>query len=142
MYTDARMGVDPEPIATDASSTGGGSCVGVHLDPKWYSFWQDDYSKVSHDYRNGLFMPNGNPNCMSKYFADDSLHASTCDPFVLVSLFDGIGGILQACTLLGLALVAIVICESSKRCRRVTRSAFNVSVEICLVEDINFQTIN
>eukprot|EP00973_Karenia_brevis_P060393 8404032-Karenia_brevis.AAC.1 len=45
MYTDSRMGVDPEPIAIDASTSGGGSCVGVHLDPKWLHFWDSDFKE-------------------------------------------------------------------------------------------------
>ena len=37
-YTDLRSGIDPEPITTDASETGGGACVGSFISPEWYDF--------------------------------------------------------------------------------------------------------
>eukprot|EP00973_Karenia_brevis_P094514 12422862-Karenia_brevis.AAC.1 len=62
------MGVDPEPICVDASSSGGGSCVGIHLDPKWYTFWNENFLSLSHDYQDGFVRPNGNPKSQSKFF--------------------------------------------------------------------------
>eukprot|EP00973_Karenia_brevis_P068510 9528864-Karenia_brevis.AAC.1 len=44
---------------------------------------------------------------------------STCvDKFLVLSLFDGIGGALQAISLIGLAPVGIIICECDSKCRR------------------------
>ena len=40
---DIRAGVDPHPICTDASESGGGSCSGYSLASPWAEFWLADY---------------------------------------------------------------------------------------------------
>eukprot|EP00973_Karenia_brevis_P053924 7489473-Karenia_brevis.AAC.1 len=50
MFTDLRAGVDPEPICTDASLSGGGSCVGSFLNPDWSEFWKSDFLKASDNF--------------------------------------------------------------------------------------------
>ena len=60
---------------------------------------------------------------------------------LLVSLFDGIGGILQAMKLLGAPVDASIVCECSRECRKVTRKAFNVSLEYVWIESIDHAVV-
>ena len=117
--------VDGVPVATDASLAGGGSCLGVELSPHGVETWVSHWSKgraAAKEAATGFYKTPG--------VIETATGTLVCDQRILiVSLFDGIGGISQAFKLAGIKVAGLIVVESDAGCRRVVRRHFAVAME-------------
>jgi hypothetical protein len=122
-----RNEVDSVPVATDASLGGGGSCLGVQLSSHGIDTWSEHW-------RRGLEAPTCEASSATRPLLSDLR-------IVIVSLFDGIGGISQAFKLAGVRVAALIVVESDAGCRRVVRRHFPVALEYTDVEHITERVV-
>ena len=97
--------VDGVPVATDASLAGGGSCLGVELSPHGVETWVSHWSKgraAAKEAATGFYKTPG--------AIETATGTLVCDQRILiVSLFDGIGGISQAFKLAGIKVAGLIV---------------------------------
>ena len=104
MAMDFRCPVSGTVTCSDASPSGCGVCVASQLTPQGRGLYRQLLEPPERSGSSGVYV-------------------------VLVSLFDGIGGLRRATDVLGLAVYGAAAVESNERCRRVTAHAWPDTVE-------------
>eukprot|EP00971_Amphidinium_carterae_P349822 6491246-Amphidinium_carterae.1 len=120
-FIDAKARLDPQVVCTDASETGGGACLSVGLTPEARDYWLNQ-------------LPAQSPQVTQT--TTPAPQPATAPRVFLLSLFDGIGGALQALKLLGVSPVAAVIVEPDSFARRVVHQHHNVWQQFSDVADL------
>ena len=124
-FTTLRSPVDGVPVCTDACESGGGACEGVELNTVWHEFWQQELRAA----KDGAQVLNSG--------ITQSRHVAACGPLLVVSLFDGVGGLMQSLRLLGAPVIVFISIECKLECRRVVRKNFDVTLEYSYVEAVS-----
>jgi hypothetical protein len=123
----SRNGGDSVPFATDTSLGHGGSCLGVRLRNHGFDTWSEQWKTLL--------------AAQACEASSSTLPMPSDLRIVIVSLFEGIGGISQAFKLAGVRVAALIIVEPDAGCRKVVRSRFPVAVEYADVEYITERVI-
>ena len=113
MWTDLRTSLSPDVVCTDASEEGGGACVSTGLTPK------------------GVHQ-------LKRFDEDPSVNTSD---LLIVSDFDGMGGLLMAVELLGVVPCGIVVIESRKTARAIVKARWPTAVCYSDIKEISEATI-
>ena len=148
---DWRAWVDPVVACSDASETGGGSAVSVGLTDfakkEWAAQLSQTYEALQAEKKKGPISAGGREGASAGFSFGASGHAAGEAPgderrrILWGALFDGVGGTMQALSLLKADVVAYVSVEADSACRRVARSRFSVSAEYNDVRDISIEVV-